>query len=355
MALLGDGDNVAFLYERGGAKRIAQIPGQVGVSWGRVLDDISDGTVSCLIPGDVGADREECCRILGNIHTWAHELVIFRNGHRVWEGPVTRVSEVGANVNIAAQDVLGWTRRRAHRGRVAAGVYVVNELVSMLQAAFLEHDPNVLGYLDVRGAGTGVQVDREVLVNSCYYAEDLDQLGDQGANFTTVGRRVVVWPDRLTLGRVSRLEPGKHLVAEVEIIEDGMILATRVAARNDQDESAKSTVGTAVDTFYGLVEGITEASSVVGVPALTAVANSVRKDSYPAAAIINIPDGSTLTCDAPFDISELVPGVIVPISTKMTCRPVASDQLLSSLLVTQDETGESVQVNLTPLSASVLG
>ena len=362
MATLGEGDNVAVLYLRGGQSRIAEIPATVSLQWSRVLDDISEATVQCVIPGDREPDaRAECCRVLGNIHTWQHELVIFRSGQRVWEGPIVRVAETGATVTINALDVLGWTNRRAHKGRKVSNVWVANELMAMVQAAFAENDPNVLQYAQLLAPGSGALVDRDVKVNSGYYAEDLDGLGDQGANYTVIGRMIVVWPDRLTLGRVSRIYPGEHLVAEVEIVEDGMLLSTRVAARNDADQSAKSTLGAPVDPYYGLVETITEASGVRGITPLTNVANSVWQASGNAAntasvapMIVRIPDGSTLTCDAPFDISELVPGVVVPIETRMTCRAVAADQMLTQVQVSQGPDGEEVQITLAPLTASAV-
>jgi hypothetical protein len=353
LGTLGDGVNTAYLFTQGGRTQIDILPGATEVGWGRNLSAISAASVKCVVPG--GQGRAECCRVLGNVHTWQHELVVFRNGRRVWEGPVVRVGYQGDSVTIDAADVLGWTRRRKHTGRTATNVKVLDELNRDIAQAFAPHDPNVIAYKQVLNAGTGATVDRDVKAGSGYFAEDLDQLADQGANYTVNGRRIILWPDETSLGQVSRLIPELHLVADVEVIEDGMLLATEVTARNDDAVLGVSTQGPAVDPFYGLVQGLTEAATVKNGPGLIQVATRVRAKCFPAPTLVNVPDGATLTCDAPYDITELVPGVLIPIATNALCRDVSATQMLSSVEVRQTaDGGENVNITLVPMTASYL-
>ena len=42
------------------------------------------------------------------LYTKRHEMVVFRNGVRVWEGPLFRIADEGSQVKLFAKDVLAY-------------------------------------------------------------------------------------------------------------------------------------------------------------------------------------------------------------------------------------------------------
>lgn len=353
---LGSGLNKAFIYVRGGQQRVAEVPGVTRVQWGRILDDLSACEVTAVVHGNHSA---ECCDLLPYIHTWQHELVVFRDGARVFEGPIHRKAQRGNTWTFTAWDVLGWTQRRVHKGHAGGPFYVINTADAMVRAAFSEADPNVLAHLTTLGANTGGAVVRDVQARSGYYFDDLDALADQGINFTTVGRRIILWPEHLTLGRTDVLVPERHLVAESEFIEDGMLLSTRAWAKGDApepvaDEETFPVEGYSggVDSFYGLVETLTSAPGVVDQTGINWVAQAQRNATFPAPDQLVIPDGSTLNCDAPFAMEQLVPGVVVPVATLTGCQKRNETMILSGVVVTQGADAEQVQITLSPVGGA---
>lgn len=340
--MLGSGDNVPVLFMKGGAKRVGAFPAVSTVTWGRVLG-ISECVLVCTIPGD--ATGVECCQFLGNLHAWGQEVVIFRDGSRVWEGPIVRVAYKGNVVTVTAWDVLGWSRRRLHRGRNIDNVRAVNEMDTSVAAAFTENTLAGLGITKtVYGLGTGDLIDREVEPWSQYHSEDIDSLLDAGANVTTVGRRIVVFPDEWPLGKTATLWPERHLATEPEIVEEGLLLATRMHAVNDKAGHGQAGGS---DPYYGVVERSVEQAHIKQ-PRLAGVAGRNLKKSYPTPVLVSVPDGSTLDCNAPVTLAELVPGVTIPVRSDATCRPVALDMILTEVQVTQGPEGEAVQVTIVP-------
>lgn len=353
---LGQGNNVAVVQTRGGGQILGELPSsQLG--WGRRLDDLSETNVT--IP--VSSMSTQCCGLLADTHTWGHEIQVYRDGAESWVGPIVNITENGEGVQIRALDVLGFMVRRATRGRVnGAPVFAVDEAVDDVTEAFTlggwdGADPNVLAYLEVLGAGTGPLTQRDIPFVSAYYFDTLDQLGDIGVNFTTVGRRIILWPDTLTLGRVPTLLPSQHLSSDVTIVEDGMALSEVAIVTSDNGLWGVSTTPSfpTSDPFYGPVETITNIPGLATTQACEDAANSVRAQNFPAPVRLVIPDGSTLTTDAPYSIGDLVPGVLMPVSHRGRCRSVAGDFILTSLQVTQTPEGETVQISVAPVSSAV--
>jgi hypothetical protein len=109
-------------------------------------------------------------------------------------------------------------------------------------------------------------------------------------------------------------------------------------------------VGSGVDPFYGVVEAVLS-SAETGATSLAATATSFREQHYPAPLKVNLPQGSVLSCDAPFDIAELVAGVTVPFKVEEgICRTVIATQQLTNVNVVQDKDGEKVAVTVAPLT-----
>ena len=101
--------HTAALYDRGGQKKLADLYDVERVKWERRRDDPSTATVYIGTPG------EECQKALGLAESGRVELVIFRGGLRVWEGPISRISYKGTSVEIEARDVMLYVVRTIMR------------------------------------------------------------------------------------------------------------------------------------------------------------------------------------------------------------------------------------------------
>ena len=221
--MLGQGNYRAYLHDRGGEVRLGEFERIRSGKWGRILNDVSEASLIISTPPNI----PNCCYWLGDIRSFRHELVLFRNGERIWEGPVVDVQFFQERVEVTAHDVLVWPSRRASRGRFALNANVVSEGRQALLDCFLYDDPNVVPFLDARTAG-GKKATTAYNPQDAYYLDVLDDYVDQGLNFATVGRAVVLWAQGKQIGQTALLRSSADFLAEVSVHEDGLSLATRV-------------------------------------------------------------------------------------------------------------------------------
>lgn len=352
---LGSGANVAAIYDQNGRRPLFVMPAQTQVEWSRSIDAISEAHVTAVPPGVGSTGHNECCDLLGRIYPWLHTLVVFRDGVRVWEGPVTKVTASGTAVAVDALDVVGWLRRRPVAARlVESPASILDEAETLLASAFEEHDPNVMSYVQVIPHGETAYITRDVAAASTYAADDLDDLVGSGLRYTAVGRSIILWNHGWLLGTLEPLYPSRDLVDNVTFARDGMAMATREVARNDSGEIGfwPPNPADAVDLNYGLVSQIVEANTVTGSTALAVVAENTWTQAYPLPTVMQMPDGATLNCEASYDIQQLVPGVMMPVFEDGLCWSVRQQMMLSAVKVTQDQGGEAVAVTLVPLSGA---
>ena len=76
------------------------------MDWSRVLDDTSAAAITVNGVSDTGP-MHECCELLGSITPWEHEIGVYRNGLRVWSGPVTLVRLLQPPANLLARVLTG--------------------------------------------------------------------------------------------------------------------------------------------------------------------------------------------------------------------------------------------------------
>ena len=346
MGVLGTGKNEAWIYMKGGQVPVAPIEKPKSIEWNRVLNEASDATVD-IPTGNHG----DCCSIFGKIGTWGHELVVFRDGLRVWEGPLTNIRWRRGSVSLQAKDSLAWAMRTGSVARlIGTPAYVEAEGWWQFQQAFTNTDPNVLANAQRLATNTGPTVTRDVRAYSAYNYDLMTELVKSGLMFTAVGRRVLVWHADYLMGRTSTLLPD-HLSGEIEVEEDGMDLSVRSVFSND--DGAVGAFGTTPDSFYGDIQ-MFESSDAVDSTSLTAGATTHRAQHYPAPVSVNVPQGSVLSCEAPFDMAELVAGTVVPVKVENgICRPVLATQQLQSVTVNDGPGGEKVAITVTPASSLV--
>lgn len=348
MSRLGTGINRAFIYDKDGTRKIDMLANVTNLKWARNLNAISEAEVTVAT-----GQHADCCDLLGSIGTWGHSLVFTRNGVRTWEGPVTDIQWRRGSVFIGAHDVLGWALKNvtdAARATTAPGFRAVDELYDDIGRVFADHDPNVLAHITRLGGGTGPLTTRDVAAYGGDFADQFGEMVKAGANYTTVGRRIIVWPNTTIMARLPTLYPLRWISGEVTVRERGMDLSVRTIGVNDKGVSGVAAGSTGVHPFYGQIEDVVS-SEAADSAALAVVAEQYREAHFPAPLSVEVPQGSVLSCDAPYDIRELVAGSMVDVKIdEGLCRKVEQTQQLSSLEVSQDKDGERVAITVAPVS-----
>lgn len=333
---LGCGTHRAAIFDRCESAKVADLDDIAHVMWQRVLDGHSESVV------EVGRNGS-CCRALENVRAGRHELVIWRDGEQVWSGPLMRPEFHADGTILRARD--RWVQLDGHairRDMELSGDYT-DIAVTLLEHALTHPDGGVdetciLADLDARA--TGVLTDVEYKAYQRTMGAELRNLVRGPLNATFLGRRLVLFGPE-GLGRTAMLQD-KDFLDDITVVEDGYALATRVIVVGDGVIGACG--GT--DPYYGLWERIIQDNTITSQRGAEALACAELNQHPPL--VVSVPNGAQLSQNAPVAISELVPGVEVPVWSQRTCREVNQNLVLTRLQVEQDEQGERVMVTLSP-------
>lgn len=371
---LGCGVYRAFIYEQGGRRRLGEVDPIETLKFSRLRDDISQATaVSTGFSVDCGA-------FYGQIHTWVHELVVFRDGVRVWEGPITRLSYTADGLEIEAKDVMAYLYRRILRqgyndayrlvkkgvgGKPDEylGLLSVVKRASMLVAQGLaSHDPNVLPYLTAITFPDDARESRVVTDWSRSAWEEIDDLAaTAGLDYTTVGRRIILWDTHRAIGRLPELRDGDFSDSPI-VTEYGMQLANFFAVTNGSGIAGFAVAKGGIQG-YGPVEQLASSyndSAAASGDALTPAAMAAAQSSmteqaqrniagrWPAPLVVRIPDNTTMSPKAGVGFQQLIPGVWLPLRSTRTPREVMQWQKLDSVSVEVEKGDEKVKVVFSP-------
>jgi hypothetical protein len=332
MTTLGCGSHTARIVDRDGAT-ITTADVLTKVEWTRVLDDLSSARVT------IQPDRG-CCAALANVRTWRHNLMIYRNGHFVWEGPIILPDWTADGVEIQAVDVLGWLDRRVPHESIHFTQRDLTEIAAwLIRDGFAPDDPGhevqIIGRARILG-------DREYEQSIGQTGDHLRKLAETGIDFTTVGRRILLMPEdhQARVGRLTDADFPDGLT----VSEDGTALGTRWIV-----EGRDGALGIAggKDPYYGLLEQYVEETSILDQASADAAARSRRRGALPAPVFISSQE-ATLSPDAAINLESLVPGWCVDVTTTRTCRTINQSMKINGLKVTEDSTGETVAVHLAP-------
>lgn len=334
-----------LITSRCGRNTIAALTDFNRLTWGRRLDDISQASVT--LPGD-------CCGKLADVRSWANELHIIRDGDEVWSGPITVQPNCRSGVTIIAYDFLAWLGKRVVRiarcydpqcgGAATDPVLIADQLI---RDGLLPDDPCLLDFLTTIPGGTAQ--DRNYEANSAYVIDSLRDLARGGLDFTAIGRRIVVMPEGHGLGRTALLSCDAF-GGDVCSTEDGLAAATRAVVTGKAADGTTVVSGSAggVDPFFGLLEVLHNDDTIRTEFAADAQAAGLVRSGNPPPLLVQPPQGSALSPEAPVCINELVPGVEVPVVMDCTCREVSQMMRLTQLDVTVTADGESVAPLLVP-------
>lgn len=379
---LGCGSHRVWVYRKGGQIPVGEITPIAHLVWNRKRDDISNAVITTNGFGD------DCCQLLSELRSWMHEIVIFRDGVRVWEGPVTRIVYKVDQVEIEAKDVMAYLYRRimrqgysdAYRERggdahiqVGQGHRSVVERAGIITMnALAPYEPNVLPYLTlIKHVGDAKQ-GRVVPDYSRTAWEEIDDLAaTAGLDYVTVGRRIVYWDTHRPIGRLPEMRDDDFSEPPV-VTEYGMNLANYFAVTNNSGVWGAATPSrelmaqygaTHAFDFYGPIEllasqyGESEADGT-GTLTPTSRADAVSRmeqqarrnmaNRWPTPLVVRVPDNSAVNPEVNLGINQLVPGVWIPVRAVGTCRVVAQWQKLDQVTVEEKGGKEWVRLVMSP-------
>jgi hypothetical protein len=355
--VLGVGYHEVWIADRGGTRMVGRVTGVTSLSYDRVRDDISRALVRVESPDTA------CCDLLAETRTVRHEVVIFRNGERVWEGPITRLEYTDDMVEIEAQDVLWFASRAAleqtldyRSPRVTSVVTVIGVI---LRDAFGPPDSsgfNVYPFLTPIVGPGDPRTAAEYLAYSTTVWALLDKFAvSSGIDYTVVGRRILWWDTHL---RAHVLPPlnDTHFQESIVVSEYGSELATRSYVTNNTGYASVATADQQWTAYYGLIDNVvTNYEEAKGTDAPTpaeaeAMLEQARRDidgRTPAPVRLRLPGAVSLAPDFPVPFAQLIPGAWSRLTATRTCRNVSQWQKLNKVSVLDDAGGERVSIEMT--------
>lgn len=360
--------HTALITERGGATHIMELKDMTEIRWERVIDSRSSATITIA-----GSACRRQSKNLGSIEPRRHELVIYRGPDRVWEGPIRSVKLGRDSVVITAFDVLDYVQARPmtkYWPGPPIGPSLMTDRVQQILEYELETDyiapgttttipawenvdppVDVLPYLDVRTGG--ILTTAEVEPFEMTVLEHLTNLARGGLDYTTVGRRIIVWDSAQPLGR-ARTMTEADIEGDPTIFSDGDELVTvqHVIGQPDEDQAPASTenVGSYVRdmSYYGPWAKIHTRSdeggdSGAGQTALNTQARAISAGKVPVPVELQIGNSASLRTDGTLTINQLVAGIEIPLVARLVGREIRQTQRLEKLTVSETAQGESIQ------------
>ncbi len=382
-----------MIHDRGGVRRLNQLVDVAEVEWVREADQITGAKV--IVSGAACAAQAP---VLNSIAAKRHEVVIFRGDDRVWEGPIDDVKWYSNRVELWANDITDYVRNTPlskdwPNADGGGFVYMTERIAAILEYELTtpydmetnagtvtvprwenfgttpweleEWGPpaNILPHLDVRPSvgPQGILTRSDTVAFEMMLGEHLQNLSEGGLDYTTVGRRLLIWDSAQSIGRTRTITEA-DFYGDVVVIAAGREHASvgHVSAQRDEDADVSDSSGVgnagAPDPFYGVWTRLVSLASEEGndTPTQLELNSQARRQIVgrnPVPTEIQIPQGSGLRLSHDLRINELVPGVIMPVRATLNLRPVTQDQRLDKLVVRETPTGETIQVSLSPAGA----
>jgi hypothetical protein len=365
---LGCGIYEAMIFTRGLGEIVGMVPfGQV--DWTRVLDDVSTGQLT--IDGVANRSQlQRCCRLLGEVNPWEHELAIYRSGYRVWSGPIISLTLPPNQVIINAFDLSAWLGARllhddynaVQQDLADVWVAYVNDAMGVENSAGLE--ARVL-------ALTGQLVDRLTLLTDHNVASDaIAELARTGLDWTTIDRVMQGGPLQPQPPPYAGASPYPTLIDESfrvqpTILVDGQqmgnawsVNASGVAtlygrygphypATPDHVESPAAVDYDAIEAQFGRIERLGQESRILDQASADANAQSRYELAKEPVAVIS--EGLLLP-SAAIPMRKLIPGSIVNVHLVNCCKPIGAPYRVKAVRVTgRGDGSEDVTVEFQPV------
>lgn len=334
------------------------LSGVTRVSWQRTFNAVAEAEI--VFGGEIGSAT--CDALLEEIQPWIHEIRIFRDGERVFEGPVVTKPEVtdAGEMAVTCADVMKWfteghVHNKMERNYDAADPVTIAEYVirENLTGPFaLPPDfPAVLDYLHTNTIGD--DIDYEITNELQPVIDILDDLTDYGLLYAAVGRRIVLSSPADTGSMVFARLHQRHFVDQIELLWDGDEIATYgwgVVGGIGDDPGIVEGYGT-IGTAYGCHDAVVDLDDGNSASnARKAAANAIKGRTRPP---LKIGDGwsGVMRPDAPIEIRNLRPGtasIAVQVNSAWG-RTYYQRYMITDVEVSWSPGEEEVTVTLSPL------
>lgn len=305
------------------------------ITWSRERNEITKAELSATIRQDV----------LNRIEPWVHLLSIYRDGELVWHGTILKVTAVGTRGTIEAADgAVFFPRRRIASNRTWAQHDATQVMRTMVEDS--------LGAADSTGLVESIVTHESRLWTTAGWTaaeamldEVVGHLEDQGLVWTVAAGRLLIGPvaAQHTTAQITDADFDGDLTIikdGSEVVTDALVVGTGVWGQH------------AVDTPVGLIQSIEKADGLVRAEECEQQAARVVHDAKLAPRQVVVPSGARLLPSAPIRMSELIPGVRVPVATRQTGMVIGSWMQLTKVEVTVDSGGESVAITLEEVNVS---
>ncbi len=344
----------AYIYDRGGLNRIAQLKDLSQVKWGRRRDEFSEGSIR--LSGDACWEQAD---ILSNIEPKRHELVIYRGAERVWEGPIWRVAWSSDEVEVFAHDVVAYLNgtplTQAYSNASPNETFVSTRIETIIEAELpvweaLDPPANVLPHVVVHHFPNEAETTAVTKPFEMTVGEHLDALAHRsGIDFTTVGRAIHIWDTSRNLGMLRTWTEADFF---------GEIIITAYGADHTEvayvvAEDGRYGVAGSASSYYGPWTKIFTVYNEEGTegPTQSELDSQAQRNlagRSPVPVEVRVPDNSSIRLSHDLTIDDLVCGVQVPLRATLNARKLSQLQKIDIVTVTETARGETVQVTLSP-------
>lgn len=376
---LGCGLYEALVFTRGLGEIVGMLPfGEV--DWGRVLDGVS--TSQLTVDGVANRSQlQKCCRLLDEVEPFEHELALYRNGYRVWSGPITAMTFPPNQILISAFDLAGWLQRRTlHTDYNAVQVDLIDIWINYVQDAMaVDNSP---GLHPTALALSGILADRLTQITEHNIAADaIGELERTGIDWTTVDRvmqagPVLTQPPPITDALEFPLLIDESFRVPPTILLDGMQGANtwyvqgggtgpagavlfgeygpHFPATPDHVEQPAAPDYAEIEDQYGRLESVVSESRALDQASIDDNARSRYDLTKRPVAVIS--EGLLLP-SAPIAMRKLIPGSLVQVHLANACKPIGDIYRIKAVTVQAHGDGsEDVNVQFQPLgTGTVLG
>jgi len=350
--------------DRGAVTRVLNIAEVQKVSWGRLRDDISSAQVD--IRGESCARQADD---LATVEPGRHEMVIWRGDERVWEGPIVRAAYTRTGISFFANDIMQYLARTTmHQkydnsgSRVTTAVARCANIIrtELLRKEGLTPPVNVRPYVTEHHWPNEARTAAVTQAYQMSVFDHIDQYAQTGGmDYTVLGRAIHLWDTSRPLGYAPRVTDNDFL-GDLAVTAYGLDLATRTIVTNGQGVYGvyNGPSGTGIDPFYGeweqLFNPYDETNTGTAPTSAEMLTQAARNYSgrNPTPVQLRIPENSQLNPNGALSMSDLVPGVYVPVTSTLLARNFDQMQKLHSVDVTEDEKGETITVTLVPATQS---
>lgn len=331
------------------------LSGITKVEWGRTFNAVAEATIT--FGGPLGAAT--CQQLLTGIRPWLHEIRIFRDGERVFEGPIVtnpELTELGAMV-LNAKDVIGWFEEGHVHNKYSESyadadpVTIAGDVITEnLTGPFAQPPdfPAILPYLYQNPVGD--DIDYDVIDERQPVIDILDDLTNWGLLYAAVGRRIVLsTPVDTSNTPKARLTPD-HFTSGVELMWDGEDIGTHGWAISSDDPPRIVGYGP-VGTIYGCHDTVVDVDEGTSTSSMEKAAERAIKGRRSPPLKISMGSAATLRPTAPIEMRNLRPGSAM---VTVQIRGAFDDTFYQAMMITDLTCSwvpnfEEVRVTLEPI------